>query len=109
MKLITAIVNKKDAVFVSDALRDHGIYHTKMSTSGGFLGKGNVTLLIGVEDEQLETALTEIKNHCRQRMEQIPTFPVTPNGIARLNYMSTEVLVGGATVFVTDVVRFEKY
>ena len=37
MKMITAIVNKKDSSFVCDALRDAGIAFTKMASTGGIL------------------------------------------------------------------------
>ncbi len=108
MKLITAIVNKKDAGFVGDALREKGIYYTKIATSGGFLGSGNVTLLIGVQDEDLEKALGEIRKHCKQRTEEIPSFPVTSGGAIGFNYSTVKVAVGGATIFVTPVEKFEK-
>ncbi len=106
MKMITAIVNKRDSLFVCDALRDEHIPFTTMATSGGFLRSGNVTLLIGVEDEQVEPAIETIRAHCSKRMEQSPYIsaggsfnPATPP--------TAEVLVGGATIFVTDVEHFE--
>ena len=42
MKMITAIVNKKDAGEVCDALKDEKFAFTKMATTGGFLKAGNV-------------------------------------------------------------------
>ena len=39
MKLITAIINKKDESFLSNALTERGFYHTRISTNGGFLRK----------------------------------------------------------------------
>lgn len=106
MKMLTAIVNKKDVNEVSIALSDAGFEFTKMSTSGGFLRAGNVTLLIGTEDEKVEEALSLIRKNCCRRMEMVPSVIAAPIPAA-LSYM-TEVPVGGATVFVTDVVRFEK-
>ena len=49
MKMITAIVNKKDAGSVCDALMQEGFFFTKMATTGGFLKAGNTTLLIGTD------------------------------------------------------------
>ena len=56
MKMITAIVNKKDAGDVCDALAQARYTFTKMATTGGFLKAGNVTLLIGTDDEKVDEA-----------------------------------------------------
>lgn len=106
MKMLTAIVNKKDASEVCDALAEENFTFTKMATTGGFLKAGNTTLLIGVEDERVETALEVIRKHCARRMEVVPS--VVNAGISAFSYYQTEVLVGGAIVFVSPVERFEK-
>ena len=106
MKMITAIVNKKDALEVCDALSEAGYTFTKMATTGGFLKTGNVTLLMGVEDERVDGAMELIRKHCAQRMEPMPT--IVSAGVPSFGYYKTEILVGGATVFVTNVERFEK-
>ena len=49
MKLLIAIVQDADVNFLMDALTDNGYRVTRLSTTGGFLKKGNTTLLIGVE------------------------------------------------------------
>lgn len=104
--MITAIVNKRDAGEVCDSLAEAKFTFTKMATTGGFLKAGNVTLLIGMEDEKVEEALEIIRKHCAQRMERIPA--VVGAGVHAYGYYKTEVLVGGATVFVTPVEHFEK-
>ena len=106
MKMITAIVNKKDANEVCDALATEKFTFTKMATTGGFLKSGNVTLLIGTQDEQVDSALAIIKKHCAKRMEPMPEAITA--GVPTFGGYKTEVLVGGATVFVTSVERFEK-
>lgn len=106
MKMITAIVNKKDAIEVCDSLTEQKFYFTKMATTGGFLKAGNVTLLIGVDDEKVEEAIDIIRKHCAQRMEPMPS--VLNAGMPAFSYYQTEVLVGGATVFVSPIERFEK-
>ena len=57
MKMITAIVNKRDADSVCDALTSHNFMFTKMATTGGFLRSGNMTLLIGTEDDKVKKAV----------------------------------------------------
>ena len=50
MKLIIAIINRDDANSVTRALSKKGFSSTRLSTTGGFLMAGNVTLLIGLEE-----------------------------------------------------------
>ncbi len=106
MKMITAIVNKKDVNGVGEALSEAGFEFTRMATAGGFLRSGNVTLLIGTDDEKVDDALALIRKNCSKRTEVVPSVIASPLPAA-FSYM-TEVTVGGAIVFVTDVVRFEK-
>ena len=47
MKLVTAIVNKEDSKAVCSALIKGGYSVTRLSTTGGFLMAGNMTLQIG--------------------------------------------------------------
>lgn len=107
MKLVTAIINKKDASCVCDSLTEAGFFFTKLATSGGFLKEGNLTLLIGVDDEKVHDVLEVIRLHCCKRTESAPIASGTDAGI--LSYSSPQVVVGGATVFVTNVEQFEKY
>lgn len=106
MKMITAIINKRDAGEVCDALSENHFAFTKMATTGGFLKDGNATLLIGTEDEKVQEVLDIIRKHCAQRMESVPA--VASSGMIAYGYYKTEVPVGGATVFVTPIERFEK-
>ena len=104
MKMITAIVNKRDAGEVCESLSQAGFSFTKMATVGGFLTSGNTTLLIGTEDHMVSPALEIIRTHCSRRVEPVRASDHTGNSIA----YPANVTVGGATVFVTDVEHFEK-
>jgi len=109
MKLVLAIVQSDDAGGLSDALRDNNFQSTLISTTGGFLREGNATILIGVEEERLEPLLALIKTNCTTRTQFInPMPPVMEPGELYLA-QPVEVKVGGATVFVMDVERFEKF
>lgn len=57
MKLIITIIPDTECDTVSLALTDKKFRVTQIASTGGFLRKGNATLLIGVEDEQLDEAL----------------------------------------------------
>lgn len=108
MKMITAIINKKDSSYVCESLRDEKIAFTKMASTGGFLRSGNVTLLIGVDDDMVDKTIEVIRTHCAQRMEPAPamTDMSVSNGINLQGQL--KVPVGGATVFVSNVELYEK-
>ena len=105
MKLITAIVNRRDTSEVCAALTDAGFYFTRMASTGGFLTGGNSTLLIGTEEDRVPQAIAIIRQNCSRRTEKISSNVqlATPSAA-----YPTEVTVGGATLFVSDVTQFEK-
>ena len=108
MKLIIAVVQGEDAQRTVVALTDKGISSTRVSSSGGFLQQGNATLLIGVDDGQVQEALQVIRDNCRERSRYLtPVPPLAEPGEAFMAY-PVEVQVGGATVFVVPVESFEK-
>lgn len=106
MKLITAIVNKEDSGAVCNALTKSGFSVTRLSTTGGFLMAGNMTLLIGTDDDKVDSCIDTISSCSKQRVEVVPS--TASYGIGVTTAYPLEVTVGGATVFVTNVERFEK-
>lgn len=64
MKLIIAIIKDDDTDAVSRALTKKNFRVTFIASTGGFLRSGRSTLLIGVEDDQVETALDVIRKNC---------------------------------------------
>lgn len=66
MKLIIAIIKDEDNDAVSRALTKKKFRVTFIASTGGFLRSGRSTLLIGVEDEQVETALELIRESCKK-------------------------------------------
>lgn len=106
MKLITAIVNKEDSKMVNNELVKAGFTVTRLSTTGGFLLTNNITMLIGTEDEKVDQCIAIISEYSSQRTELVPS--TTSYGVGATTAFPLEVTVGGATVFVTNVERFEK-
>ena len=106
MKLIFAIVNNDDSNSVATNLTASGFSVTKLATTGGFLKAGNTTFIVGTDDEKVDDVLEIIKAHSRKRTQ---VMPVTQNFTPGLfSSVPVEVKVGGATVFVLNVERFEK-
>ena len=106
MKLIIAIVNHDDAGAVTQNLTKNGFSSTRLSTTGGFLLAGNVTLLIGVEEEKVQQLIDLIHRFSHSRNQMVPALTEMSYGF--MPVMPVEVTVGGATVFVVDVERFER-
>ena len=69
MKLIYAIVRNDNEDDVTSALSKNGYSITKLNTTGGFLRKGNVTLMIGTEDDKVDKAIEIIKSECGERQK----------------------------------------
>ena len=107
MKLIIAIVNNDDSSTVQSALTEGGFFVTKLATSGGFLKKGNTTFFVGTNDDMVDSAIDFFNAYAMLRVDKEPTVPPTEMGEFFTPIM-VDVLVGGATVFVVDVDRFEK-
>lgn len=106
MKMITAIVNKEDSGAVCNELTKNSYSVTRQATTGGFLMAGNVTLMIGTDDDKVDACIDIISSCCKQRTEVVPS--TASYGIGVTTAYPLEVTVGGATVFVTNVERFEK-
>lgn len=108
MKLVVAVVQDKDAIRLLESLVEKGFRATKLASTGGFLKEGNTTLLLGVEDDQVDEVVRVVKKTCQSR-EQLVT-PLTPVGGPVDSYVPypVEVLVGGAAVFVLNVERFDR-
>ena len=106
MKLVLAIVSNDDSGAVASALTKEGFSATKLSTTGGFLMAGNTTFLVGVDAGKVDAVIEVISRHSRKREQMVPASSAFGDGL--FNSLPVEVSVGGATVFVLDVERFEK-
>ena len=111
MKMIMAIVGKDDEMETSAQLVAKGYFVTKIATSGGFLQRKHVTLMIGTEDEKVDQAIAIIQKYAGERKTvkytnlAAPRGPISPG----MNYtVPINVEVGGSTIFVMNVERFEK-
>lgn len=108
MKLIVAIIHDEDAKNLMDKLTEQSYRVTKLASTGGFLRAGNTTLLVGVEASKVDAVIEIIKDKCKSRKEIAPTpTPIMGNTGVYVSY-PIEVNVGGATIFVLDVDRFER-
>jgi uncharacterized protein YaaQ len=108
VKLVVAIVHSEDAGLLVDALLEHEFRATRLHSSGGFLKQTNATVMIGVEEAQVEDVMAIIRATCTSRTQVVnPMPPIMEPGEFFMPY-PLEVEVGGATVFVVPVERFER-
>jgi uncharacterized protein YaaQ len=108
VKLVLAIVHNEDAGALVDALLEKNHRATRLQSSGGFLKQSNATVVIGVEESQVEPVLGIIRETCTSRTQMVnPMPPIMEPGEFLMPY-PLEVEVGGATVFVLPVERFER-
>ena len=108
MKLVVAIVHHEDAGSLVDALLEREYRATRLQSSGGFLKQSNATIMVGVDEDQVDEVLGVVRDTCTSRTEIVnPMPPIMEPGEFFMPY-PLEVEVGGATVFVVPVERFER-
>jgi uncharacterized protein YaaQ len=61
MKLLIFVTEDAQADSTVDALVEQGLRVTRLATTGGFLRRGNTTLLVGIEDNQVERTIGLVK------------------------------------------------
>jgi uncharacterized protein YaaQ len=105
-KLIAAVVQEQDEDLAMRALNELKVPVFQMTSSGGFLGRRNATLLIGVRGNNVEDVIRALQKSCRQRVEYLA---VPLEGSPLPMPTSVPVTVGGATVFTLPVERFEEF
>jgi len=103
--LIFAVVQIQDSDQTVEALNKAGLEVTRIGSTGGFLGRRNATLIIGLDQEDYDTAIEIFRNNCRRRTEYIATrLEGSPFHLP----LTTPVTVGGATIFTFAVEKYEQ-
>jgi uncharacterized protein YaaQ len=106
-KLIVVITSNDEADALIRKLVERGYPATKVSSTGGFLRKGNATIFSGVESGDIENVMALIRDECKARTDFVPAQALPfPESIYPAE--PVQVRVGGAIVFVLPVERFEK-
>ena len=102
-RIMTAVVQEQDAESAINALIQTGASVTHLASTGGFLGRRNATLIIGLNQEKIESAVEALTKSCRRRVEYV----ATPLEGSPLPFPSpTPITVGGATIFTFEVERY---
>lgn len=103
--LVMAVVQSQDAEAAQDALQKMGITVQRLPSVGGFLGRRNATLIMGIPEQSMGKAEALLRENCRQRVE----FIAVPLESAPLPLPTpTPITVGGAAVFALEVDHYEE-
>lgn len=100
MRLIIAVVQRQDASDLVAALTERSYRVTRISSEGGFLREGNVTLVVATVDDGVDLLMRLIREHCYTRTRYVSPLPPVAESGEFYPPTPIEVQVGGATVFV---------
>ena len=90
MKLIIAVVQNEDADAVVDALLENDFRATRLASTGGFLRRGNTTIMIGVQDNQVDHVIEVLRGAVHASADSLPEGQ------------------SAATVFVLDLEEYQR-
>lgn len=105
-RLIAAVIQEVDLESALMSLSKLGFSVARLSSTGGFLSRKNVTLLIGVQTGREEAAVKALKNSCKRRVEFVSS-PLRGAGFPMP--VPTQVTVGGATIFMFEVESYDEF
>src|SRR5512146_2400002 len=104
--MILAVIQAQDAELAENALSKIGFTVTRLPSVGGFLGRRNATLLIGMPGVRQAEAIDALNKNCRQRIEYI----AVPLESAPLPLPApTPITIGGAAIFSLEVDYYEEF
>lgn len=106
-QLLIATVTGSQSGALTDRLTGEGFSVTQVDSSGGILSEATVSLLVGLDGSRLPLALEAIRECCHVRRRYIPAHVEAP--LLEVQPVMIEAEVGGATVIVLDVERFEQF
>ena len=93
-KLIIAVIQNEAADAVVDALLEAEFRATRLASTGGFLRRGNTTLMIGADEDQVDIVLNLIRQHARSGVAPVESPDATQ--------------AAAATVFVLDLEEYQR-
>jgi uncharacterized protein YaaQ len=105
-RLMTTVVQEQDVDLAVRALNGLNVPVIHLASSGGFLGRRNATLLIGLPNDMDEQVINALQKSCRQRVEYLA---VPLEGAPLPMPTPVPVTVGGATIFTLPVEKFVEF
>ncbi len=110
-KMLLAVIQGDDYPDTVDDLNRNGFFATVLSSTGGFLKKRSVTLMIGVEAHRVQAVL-DVLRQCAGRRQQMTYSNLSisagsPN--PSIPMMPVQINAGGVVVFIMDLDDIQKF
>ena len=102
--LVAAVIQEQDLDKALEALRKLDVPIVRMPSAGEFLERRNVTVLIGIPQNQEELVIQALQETSKQRVEILATKETTSSE----SVQAKEVTIG-ATIFSFDIERYEEF
>lgn len=103
--LMLAVVQEQDRDEATRTFEKLNIPVVYLFSAGGFLGRRNATLLIGLHAGMEEDAIRLLQESCKQHIEYL-TLPLEGSPLPMPT--PVPVTVGGASIFALPVEHFEE-
>lgn len=110
-KLVLAVLQGDDYADTIDELNRNGFFATVLSSTGGFLKKKSVTVMIGVEESKVSGVL-EILKRCAGRRQQMTYSDMSMStGVPNptISMLPVQMNVGGVVVFTMTLDDIQKF
>lgn len=108
MQAILSIIQSQDTDAVMERLQGLNLpCLERIASSGSFLRQNNTALWIAAPEEQVSQVLTVLRDTCHRRTNFTPSYYIETAPM--MFALPLEVEVGGATVFICDVERYEVF
>ena len=105
-RLMAVVIQEQDFENVVGAMNNMGFSIARLPSTGGFLSRRNVTLLIGIQEGREASAVRILQNSCKKRVEYlsqpIQNSPI-PLGVP------ASITIGGATIFIFEVDSYDEF
>ena len=109
-KLVLAVLQGSDYDNTVRSLNEQGFMVTLLSSTGGFLKRKSTTVMIGVEEDRLETVMEILQRCAGARKDKVYHSVSMPNGeMTAIPPIPMEVTAGGAAVFILDLEEIRKF
>lgn len=103
--LMVVVLQEQDVDMATRALGVYNLPIIHLASTGGFLGRRNATLLVGLPAGTEEQVVASLRKTCRQRIEYL-AVPV--EGAPLPMPAPVPVTVGGATIFALPIEHYEE-
>ncbi len=107
MKMMMAVISKHSGEKVLEKLVSEGYMATFNETRGGMLRQSQLSIFLGVQDEDVANVLAMIKAHCKlqKTIHKVSNDEAEPALVPETGRFQ----LGGAVVFVWQLDQIEKY